>query len=272
LTKYFSRNKIMDFKSVNPLNVRINLISGNLFPMTTDNSQFSIGWKIYSTVIWLIISVIIIAFFSGFIMVSKKKAISDGMIGTVFVIEVFFMVMRIHSRRDLVIQLIQNMNDILRVQDETMKCVVMDSLKLMHSPFKFYYMSGVITVVIWIVMPLSVAFKKNSFVYEDYRLPFAVSKQPFSMEIFLLGSLLLTFCSVYVIGKKVAMDIYMLNFVMLMTAQYRYIAVKLERLFRKKNLQDKHVNFQTDPWYFGTDLWTESEMKAICRHHNTVIQ
>jgi len=121
-------------------------------------------------------------------------------------------------------------------------------------------------------MPLSAAFKKSSFLYEDYRLPFAISKQPFSREIFLLGSLLLSFCSVYVIGKKVAVDIYTLNFVMLMTAQYRYIAVKLERLFRKKNLQDKRVNFQTDPWYFETDLWTETEMKAICQHHITVVQ
>jgi len=205
-------------------------------------------------------------------MVSKKKAISDGMIAFVFIIEVYFMVIRIHSHRNLVVQLIQNMNDILRVQDETMKCVVIASLKLMNSPSKFYYMSGIITAIIWIVMPLSAAFKKSSFLYEEYRLPFAFSKQPFSMEIFLLGGLLMSVCTVYVVGKKVAVDIYMLNFVMLMTAQYRYIAMKLERLFRKENLQDKRVNFQTDPWYFGTDLWTETEMKAICRHHNNVVR
>lgn len=267
-----SRNsvKIMDFQSVNLLNVRINLISGNLFPMTT-NSRFPIGWKIYSAVTWLISSVIIIGFFFGLVTVSKRKAIIDGMIGTVFTIEVFFMVVYIHMHRDLVVQLIRNMNDILRVQDETMKCVMMTSLKLMHSPFKFYWMSSVITVIIWIGMPLMAVFKRTFFIYEDYRLPFVISQQPFSTEIFLLGSLLLIFCSVHVILKKVAVDIYILNFVMLMTAQYRYISVKLVNVFRKGNSQDNHDNFEKKS-HPKTDLWIETEMKAICRHHNTVVQ
>lgn len=258
----------MDFQSVNPLNVRINLISGNLFPMTTDNSRFPIGWKIYSAVIWLMTSVIVVAFFFGFITVSKKKAISDGMIGTVFTIEVFFMVLCIHTHRDLVVRLIQNINDILRVQDETMKCVLMASLKLMHSPFRFYWLSGVTTVIIWICMPLTTIFKKSSFFYEDYRLPFAISKQPFSMEIFLMGGLLLAVCSVYIIVKKAAVDIYMLNFVMLLTAQYRYIAVKLEKIFREENSQDECD--KTD--HLGIDSWAEMEMKAVCRHYSTVVE
>lgn len=244
------------------------MLSGNLFPMATDNSRFSIGWKIYSTVVWLMILTIVIAFLFGFNMVSKMKAISDGMIGTVFIIEVFFMVVCIHTRRDLIVQLIRNMNDLLRIQDATMRCVVMASLKLMHSPFKFYWLSGVTTVTIWIGMPLTAVFRKRSFFYEDYRLPFAISKQPFSTEIFLFGGLLLLLCSVYIIIKKAAVDIYMLNFVMLMTAQYRYIAVKLDKLFREKNSQDKCDNSQKKK----TDLWAEIEMKAICRHHNTVVQ
>ncbi|XP_011882003.1 PREDICTED: uncharacterized protein LOC105569846 isoform X2 [Vollenhovia emeryi] len=260
----------MDFQTVNRLNVRINLISGNLFPMTTDNSRFSIGWKIYSAVTWLIIIAIIIAFSVGFMMVSKKKVISDGMIGTVFAIEVLFLVARIHMHKDLVKQLIQNVNDILRVQDETMRRVVRTSLHLVHSSAKFYWMSGIITVIIWIVMPLTAAFKKNCFIYEDYRLPLAISRQPFSTEMFLLGSLLLVFGSVYVILKKAAVDIYMLNFVMLMTAQYRYIAVKLEEIFRERNSQDKRDNFEKQN-HPTTDSWSETEMKAVCRHHKTVV-
>lgn len=261
----------MDFQSVNLLNMRINMISGNLFPMTTDNSRFSIGWKIYSAVIWLMIIVIVIGFLFGFMIVSKRKAISDGMIGTVFCMEIFFIIVRIHANKDLVVQLIQKMNDILHVQDETMKCVIMASLKLMHSPFKYYWMSGVTTVIIWIGMPLQAVFRKSSFFYEDFRLPFAISKQPFSTEIFLLGGFLLLLCSVYVIIKKAAADIYMLNFVMLMTAQYRYIAVKLEKIFREGNLQNKRDNSQKENCP-RTDSWAETEMKTICRHHRIVVQ
>lgn len=263
--------KIMDFQSVNLLNVRINMISGNLFPMTTDNSRFSIGWKIYSAFIWLIITVIVVSFVFGFVIVSKRKAISEGMIGTVFCIEMFFIIMRIHTNKDLVVQLIQKINDILRVQNETMECVVLTSLKLMHSPFKYYWMSGITTVIIWIGMPLTAVFKKNSFFYEDYRLPFIISKQPFSKEIFLLGGLLLILCSVFVMLKKAAADIYMLNFVMLTTAQYRYIAVKLEKIFQEENSQDERDNSQKENCP-RTDSWAETEMKAICRHHSIVIQ
>lgn len=261
----------MDFQSVNLLNIRVNLISGNLFPMTTDNSRFSIVWKIYSAVTWLITVAVTIGFFFGLFSVSKKKAIIDGMIGTVYTIEVFFMVAYIHMHRDLAVQLIRNINDILRVQDETMRCVVMASLKLMHSPLKFYWMSSIITTIIWISMPLMAVLKRTSFFYEDYRLPLVISQQPFSTEIFFLGTLLLIFCSMYVIVKKIAVDIYMLNFVMLMTAQYRYITVKLENVFREGNSQDKHDNFKKES-HPGTDSWVETEMKEICRHHNSVIQ
>ncbi|XP_071637847.1 uncharacterized protein [Temnothorax longispinosus] len=260
---------MMDFQSVNLLNMRINLISGNLFPMTTDNSRFPIGWRIYSAVTWLITLAIIAGFCLGFFMVSKEKAISEGMLAIVFIIEIFFMIARIHSHRDLIVQLIQDINDILRVQDETMRRVVMASLKLMYSPFKYYWVSSVTTTLIWIGMPLTAVFKKSTFFYEDFRLPFAISKQPFSTKIFLSGGLLLMLCSVYVIIKKAAVDIYTLNFVMLMTAQYRYISVKLEEIFRKGNLQGKRDNSEKET---GTDLWAEIEMRAICRHHNTVIR
>ncbi|XP_011640438.1 uncharacterized protein LOC105429268 [Pogonomyrmex barbatus] len=246
------------------------MISGNLFPMTADNSSFRIGWKIYSAVIWLILIIIVIGFFFGFMLVPKAKAISDGMIGTVFIVEVFFMVVRIHTKRNLVKKFIQNMNDILHVQDETMRHIVISSLKLMHSPFKFYWLSGIITSTIWIGVPFTSVFKKSSFFYEDFRLPFAISKQPFSTEIFLLGEIMLTICSIFIVGKKVAVDIYMLNFVLLMTAQYRYIAMKLENIFQEEYSEDNYNNSQ-QKHRPKTKSWAETEIKAVCRHHNTVV-
>ncbi|KAL0114635.1 hypothetical protein PUN28_011736 [Cardiocondyla obscurior] len=261
----------MDFQSVNPLNVRINLISGNLFPMTTDNTRFPVVWKIYSAFVWFVISVIVIGYFFGLVNVSKRKAISDGMIGTVFIVEVFFMVARIHMRKNLVLQLIQNMNEILRVQDETMRRTVIKSLKLMHSPFKFYWLSGAVTAIIWIIVPVGTVFKRNFFFYEDYRLPFAISKQPFSTEIFLIGNLLLVFCSVYVLIKKAAVDIYMLNFVMLMTAQYQYISLKLKEVLRKEYSPNK-LDETKRTNYSEIDFERKMEIKRICRHHSTVIR
>ena len=54
----------------------------------------------------------------------------------------------------------------------------------------------------------AVIFKKKYFVYEDYRLPLVLSKQPFSMEVFLLGHCIVTIASVYMFIKKVALDLY----------------------------------------------------------------
>lgn len=89
------------------------------------------------------------------------------------------------------------------------------------------------------------------------------------MDIFLLGGVLLAFTSVYVIVKKAAVDIYMLNFVMLMTAQYRYVALKLKKIFREGNSQDKYDKKESHP---EKDSWAETEMKAICRHFSTVVR
>ena len=44
----------MDFKNANFLNNQVNLISGNLLPIVSDNSRFSVIWRTYSTAIWLI--------------------------------------------------------------------------------------------------------------------------------------------------------------------------------------------------------------------------
>lgn len=262
----------MDFQSVNLMNMQLNLISGNLFPMTTDNNaRVSIGWKIYSVIIGLMTAATIVSFWIGFIVVPKRKALSEGSIGIVYTSEVFFMVLRIHTHRNLIVKLIQHINDTLRIEDETMKHVVKASLKLMHTKyFHFYWISTVLTMVIWIVMPLPAKLKKTSFRYEDYRLPFAISTQPFSMDIFLLGNLCMIIGCTYVVLIKIAVDIYMLNFVMLMTAQYRYIAIKLQNVFREQNSQDKYDHF--GKYHLGTDSWAEREIKVICRHYNTVIR
>ncbi|XP_050463998.1 uncharacterized protein LOC126858036 [Cataglyphis hispanica] len=262
----------MDFQSVNLLNVQINIFSGNLFPMTADDSRFSIGWKIYSIITWSINISMNILFFFGFTKVSKEKVISDGMIGIVILVEVCFIFTRIYACRDLVVQFIKKINDILRVQDETMKCIVMATLKLMHSPLKFYWMSSMITVTMWTGMPLIMIFKKNSFFYEDYRLPFVITEQPFSMKIFALGSLCQMLSSIIIIMKKAAADIYMMHLVLLMTAQYRYVAVKLRKVFQKKNLQEGKIHSRKKLSSGKIDSWTEREMKSIYSHQSTIME
>lgn len=260
----------MDFQGVNLLNVRINALSGNLLPMTSD-TQFSTAWKIYSGFIWAIELVRAGALIPGIMYVSREKALKDATVAIVFIVEVMFMVMRIQSRGALVRQLIQKLNDILHVEDETMKNVVMTTMRPMKPLLNFYWITGLTGVIIWGSMPLLLLFKKSSFYYEDYRIPIAFSKQPFSVEVFLLGSLLVSIASMYMFSKKVGVDVYMIHLVLMITTQFRYIAVKLQKLFREENPGNGSDSSQ-ERHFRRTDSWAEKEIKAICRHHNTVVQ
>lgn len=262
----------MDFQNVNPLNVRLNALSGNLFPLRPSDSRLPITWKIYSVLIWLIEIIQTIALFSGMFLVAGEKALKDGTVVCVVTIEVFFMTARIHSRRQLMSRLIQKLNVILHFADDTMKNVVTTTLQPMENPLKFYLLSGGLSVFVWACLPFPLIFKEVSFVYEDYRMPTVFSpQQPFSFDVFLLGSVIILIGNMYLFVKKVSLDVYMIHLVLLITAQYRYIAIKLVTIFRDGNPLSE-FDESCQKYYSGADRRVEKEIIALCRHHNTVIQ
>ncbi|XP_011640434.1 odorant receptor 67a-like [Pogonomyrmex barbatus] len=260
----------MDFQSVNSLNVRINALSGNLLPLKPDDSRFPITLKMYSVLVWLIEIIQTIVLIPGLILVSREKALKDGTVVCVVTVEVFFMAARIHSRRQLVNRLIQKINDILRFADETMKNVVTATLQPMDNPLKFYWLSGWMGVFVWAILPFLLIFKKVSFFYEDYRMPAAFSKQPFSFNVFLLGSILILIGNMYIFIKKVGLDVYMIHLVLLITAQYRYIATRLVTIFRDGNPRSE-FNESLQKYSSNINQRVEKEIILLCRHHNAVV-
>lgn len=257
----------MDFQSVNPLNVRLNMISGNLLPMTAGNASFPILWRIYSVLMWLLQIVIVIALIPGCIYVPREKALKDGMICFAIAAEMFFMITRLHACRNVVAILIQRINDILRVADDTMRNIVTATLQPVQTPLKFYWIAGMISIVAWNCIPLMLLLEKDVFYYEDYRIPVAFTGQPFTTTIFLLGTFVLSIASVYMFVKKVSVDIYMVHMVLMITAQYRYTAVKIMMIFRDWNESARNEPRKTD-----SPGSKEKEMKTLCRHHNALIR
>ncbi|XP_036144270.1 uncharacterized protein LOC118648695 [Monomorium pharaonis] len=262
----------MDFQNVNPLNVRLNIVSGNLFPMTADDSSFPIFWKIYSILVWLLEIIQTCVLVPGCIFVPKEKALKDGLIGLVITMEVISTVIRIHTCRGLVQQLIQNLNDILRMDDELMRSIVTTTIKTMEMPFKFYWSAGVMSILLWSGTPLILILQRNSFFYVDYRMPVIYSKEPFSTGIFVLGSVIVMTSSAYIFTKKVSVDSYMINMILLTTAQYKYIALKLSMIFQNKSLPSDQDNADTKKYHLKRDYYIEKKIKALCRHHNMIIQ
>jgi len=253
----------MDFQNVNSLNVRLNLISGNLLPINSD-LPFSFFWKIHSVFVWLTQFIIIIATIPGCMYVTREKILKDGMICIIITIEIFFMILRIFTRKDLMYQLIQKLNEMLHNADETMKNIVTATLEPIKIPLKFYCFAGVIATIGWSSVPFMLVLQKNLFYYEDYRIPVTFSKQPFSLRVFVLGSLFISISTIYLFLKKIGVEVYTMHLVLMITAQYRYIALKMAMIFQEKNGSDE----SRSP---ALDRRKEKEIRALCRHHRDVL-
>lgn len=256
---------------MNPFNNWLNLLSGNLLPVSA-NSSFPIRWKIYSVFIWLLEFIFMGALISGFFSVSKEKVLNgDGLLALIVTIEGIFMVTRIHSHRKLVQQLIRKLNDLLSVKDEDMKRIVMKNLKPMEIPFRLYLAGGSLSVFLFLSISFPLAFEKDTFYYEDYKMPVTFSKEPFSTDIFLLGSIIELISNMFVFFKKISVDVYMSYLVTLITAQYQYIALRLVSIFRDGDHQ-QYINDNIRENYSKIDFSVKKEIRILCRHHNSVIR
>ncbi|XP_025265838.1 uncharacterized protein LOC112638400 [Camponotus floridanus] len=237
----------MDFQNVNLLNVRLNMFSGNLLPMTSNDLLFPKTWRIYSVVISLIDLFYISAIISGFILVLKYESIENTV------------------QDGVTISLV------VTIEDETMKYIVHSTLDPMKIPLQFYCIGGGGSVIMWCCIPFALISKKTYFFYNDFTTIAAFSKQPFSTKIFLLGVLIESIASGYIFIKKVALDVYMINLILLTTAQYRYIAIKLAKIFRNDTSPIQHNKSQKEH-YSNANLSSEKEMKILYQHYEAVIQ
>ncbi|XP_071582702.1 uncharacterized protein [Temnothorax nylanderi] len=257
----------MDFKNANFLNSQVNVLSGNLLPIT-DNSRFSVINRVYSITTWLIELTYTIALIFGIILSPLEKGLKDGLLSVVVIAEMSFMLMRLHSRKMLMVEMIQKMNVILRSADEIMKDIVKSAIKPIILPFVIYGITNVISVAIWHMQPIMLVFERSTFFYVDYNMPAAFSTEPFSSRVLIPSTIIMSIGGVYLFIKKFGVDVYMMHLVLMLTAQYRYTAAKLTMLFR--NLQNSHDESQKRHRSM-INRWTENELRKLCHHQNTVL-
>ncbi|EFN67463.1 hypothetical protein EAG_02849, partial [Camponotus floridanus] len=205
-----------------------NIISGNLLPMTDDNS-FSIFCRIYRAFVWSIEVIHAISLIIGMTVVPKEKALKDGIISIVVIMETSFLLASIYTQQKLTIQVVRKMNEILRNADMIMVDLVKTALKPIILPFIIY---GV------------------------------------AIHILILSTVIMTTGAVYLFLRKYSLDVYMMHLVLMLTAQYRYIAIKLTLLFQKPQDDNKNSQKKCHPM---TDQWAEKELRALCQHQNNVL-
>lgn len=263
----------MNFQNVNPLNVRLNKISGNLLPMTSDDRLFPLMWRIYSAAVTLLEVIQISAMIPGMLSVPTMKAVQDGTVPSVVLTEVTILFIRMQMHRGLICRLVGKLDDIMLVEDKArMERIVKSTMRSVETPLKYYWVIGCISITLWIAVSFfMVVFKKDYFFYEDYRVPVVISKQPFSMVILALGDILGCLCTIYMFLRKNGLDLYMINILLLMIAQYRYMAMKLAILFRE-GIPQSQSGIKTRKGYSDVNLRAEKEIKLLCRRHCALIQ
>lgn len=259
----------MDFQSTSKLNTWMNRFSGNLLPLTTDDS-FSFVWKLWSGISWLFTLTHWVALTLGYFFMPREKILMDGMISIVIIIEVSVIILRIHTQKTLVQKLIRELNEKLSVQDEIMQDVLTTTLKSKKLPLQFYSIAGLLGVFVWCCVPLPSILHKNTFYYVDLQSPVVYHKEPFSNVTFLLIVIKTLFNNLYCYTKKIAVDLYMTHLVQLITVQHLYTSRKLVLIFREGN-QRNNPNIRHKDYYSKTNHM-EAELKKLCRHHISAIK
>lgn len=121
-----TKNDAMNFQNINKFTVVLNFLSGNLFPLSDVNSEFSWGWKIYASCLWILQIVYTVSTFYGLFLVSKVKAMQDGTVNAVVIVEALVLSLYFNCRRKFLKKLIKLMNQTLKDSDEFKVSVVLN--------------------------------------------------------------------------------------------------------------------------------------------------
>lgn len=264
----------MDFQNSNRFNVLTNMLSTNMLPLTHEKTSMSIFLKVYMIMVWTIELIYLAVCIRGFWYVPKERALQDSTVNIVVSIESILMIIYLSNRKNMLRRLIGKVNNILTTDNETFKNTITQTLKLLEKPLKIYTIVSISTVIIWIMLPCIQIFKKDEFYYVDYRIPAVLAKEPFSVSIFIVGMILETFGSAYVIFRKVSLDIYTIHLILLMTAQYRYLRIKFQTIFRTELVTLEGAN-KNDTWENicrRNKKTIKQELRLLTRHHALVVE
>lgn len=260
----------MDFRNLNRLNNFVNIISANFLPMTSKETKLPVLFKVYSIVAWLTELVYLATCILGLVCVPREKALKDGTVNAVVSLETITLIVYLHCRKKLLRGLIEKLNRLIK-GNETLQDVSVDIVKPIEKLLTIYIISSITAVIVWIGLPFLEIFRKNEFYYSDYRMPAVVSKEPFSVNVFIIGGILQIIGGVYTIVRKIGLDLYTMHFIFLMTAQYKYLRIKFATIF-KKGTEDLESSCNNIIKWSENEKAVKQEMRLLTRHYETVVE
>ena len=260
----------MDFCNVNRLNIFVNILSGNFLPMTSKKTKLPIHFKIYSIIIWLIELIYLTACIFALFCVPSEKALRDGTINLIVLLEIIVLSIYLHNRKNLLRELIGKLNHLIE-DNEMLQDMTLRTVKPIVKPLTIYTIANTTAVTVWVALPFFEIFRKNEFYYSDYKVPVVISKDPFSTGIFIGGVVLQILGAAYTIIRKIGLDLYTMHFIILMTAQYKYLRIKIATIF-KQEPETLHNNIVKRNVSSENKRTINHEMRLLTRHYETVVE
>ncbi|KAF3430698.1 hypothetical protein E2986_12641 [Frieseomelitta varia] len=260
----------MDFRNLSRLNILMNILSGNFLPMTSRKRKLSILSKIYLIFIWPIKLIYITAFIFGAFNVSGEKVLRDGTVNVVVLLEITVLTIYLHCRKKLLRRLIEKLNYLIE-GNESIQDIIVNIVKPIEKPLTIYTIGNITAVVIWATLPFLEILRKNEFYYSDYRMPNVISKEPFSVNIFIAGIILQIIGAIHTIVRKISLDLYTIHFIFLMTAQYKYLRIKFATVFEKETEASESSCNNIVKWSENERI-IKQEMRLLTRHYETVVE
>ncbi|XP_031367934.1 uncharacterized protein LOC102671670 isoform X1 [Apis dorsata] len=262
----------MNFQNLNRLNTFVNVVSGNILPITDIKKKLSIVLKIYSIFVWMIELAYLAACILGLFNVSRERALKDSTVNIVISLEVFILIVYLHNRKNLLRELIGKLNYLLLVEDETLGDVTIGTVKPLEKPLRIYIIASVGSLMIWASLPLTKMFRKNEFYYTDYQVPAVISNEPFPIGVFIGGVVLQIFGSAYTLLRKISLDLYTMHLILLITAQYKYLRIKFATILEQETSKDFYNGIIWQNVSYEYDKMVKQEMKLLTRHFEIVVE
>ncbi|XP_076287621.1 uncharacterized protein LOC143212585 [Lasioglossum baleicum] len=248
-----------NFQSVNHWNVLMNMLSGNFLPVTSEGTKMPVILKLYVAMIWAIELTYLSGCIAGTFYVPKEKALADSTVTFVVTCDFFLILPIMYSNKDSLKRLIGTLNKIFAVNDPMLRPIVTELLTPLMRLQQIYIIGSAAAVFAWTMLPLIAIFQKNQFYCTDYQVPMILTKEPFSVAIFVAGMALQAVGGVIIFIRKASLDVYTIHWIRLMTAQYKYMELKFISILEKDSTS-------------MTKDTVAQEVRLLTRHHKTVVK
>ncbi|XP_029035124.2 uncharacterized protein LOC114872255 isoform X3 [Osmia bicornis bicornis] len=118
----------MNFLTLSRLNAFMNIISGNMLPVTSKKTNLPINLKIYWVIVWMIQLSYLTACILGIHYVPTENSLKDSTVAMAVTVEAITLSVYMNSRKNLLRQLIEQLNETLKEGDEMLRTITMETV------------------------------------------------------------------------------------------------------------------------------------------------